>query len=305
MSKKAMVIMNPNAGQEKAMDYKKQLNEELSTNYSTVDLRETRGEGDATDWAQEAGEKDYDLVVAVGGDGTVNETINGLAVLDEPPLLAIIPMGTVNDLAQALEIPLEAEAAIPLITAGQVKEIDLGQANDHYFTNFLVIGPASQAIHDVPSEEKTKLGSLAYFIEAGKKLTEEDRFNLRISLAKEKWEGEAALVIVALIDSLGGLDSVLTDATIGDGNFLVLVIEKFTLGQLINMTPKMLAGKIKESDNVHSFKSNGLRIESLSDKKIPSDLDGEKGPDLPIEFKLFPRKIKIMSPFRSEGKILI
>ena len=295
MSKRAMVILNPNAGQEKATDYKKQLNEELSTNYSTVDLRETSGEGDATNWAQEAGEKDYDLVVAVGGDGTVNETINGLALLEDPPLLAIVPMGTVNDLAQALEIPLEAEAAIPLITAGQVKEIDLGQANDHYFTNFLVIGPASQAIHDVPSEEKTKRGPLAYFIEAGKRLTEEDRFDVHISLVEEEWEGEAALVIVALIDSLGGLDSVLTDATIGDGEFLVLVIEKFTLGQLINMTPKMLAGRINDSENVHSFKSTELSIQNLSSKIIPSDLDGEEGPDLPIKFKLFPRKIKVLS----------
>ena len=93
MSKKVMVIINPNAGEEKAIDYKEQLKKKLSEDYSSVEIRETRGEGDAQNWAEEASKNAFGLVVAVGGDGTVNETINGMAKVEDSPLLGIVPMG--------------------------------------------------------------------------------------------------------------------------------------------------------------------------------------------------------------------
>ncbi|MDN6195288.1 MAG: diacylglycerol kinase family lipid kinase [Atopostipes suicloacalis] len=298
MSKSALVIINPKAGQEEASEHKNQLKEILSKVYSKVEIRETRGEGDAKKWAKEAGEKGFDLVVSIGGDGTVNETINGLALLDDAPLLGIVPLGTVNDLARALNIPLKAEEAMNLLIEGRTQRIDIGQANDQFFSNFLIIGEASKAIHKVPGDEKTKLGPLAYFIETGKKLGAEDRFDVQIELTNNSWHGKVSVIVVALIDSLGGLESVLKDAAIGDGQFLVLAIEKFTYSQIINMAPKTLAGKIEDTDNVHIFKSDQLSIKNSTDKKIPSDLDGEEGPNLPIDFKLFPRKLKVISALK-------
>ena len=96
-----------------------------------VDERETQGVGDATRLAREAVEQGLDLVCAIGGDGTVNETINGLAGTEVP--LAIVPTGTVNVLAMELGIPLDPPDAVKLLEVGTVSWIDLGLAGDRYF----------------------------------------------------------------------------------------------------------------------------------------------------------------------------
>src|SRR5699024_12171008 len=93
------------------------------------------GEGDAIGEGECVAENHYDLVVGAGGDGTINEVINGIAKKEYRPGLGVIPVGTMNDFARALLIPREVKKAVDIIVNGQTKQLDIGKVNDHYFIN--------------------------------------------------------------------------------------------------------------------------------------------------------------------------
>lgn len=299
MSQSLMIIINPSAGKEKAGDYEAAIKETLGAAYSRVSVKYTKGPGDATQFAKSAAENKFDLVVALGGDGTVNETVNGLAPFAHPPKLGIVPMGTVNDLARALNIPINPDKAIELLARGKSMKIDLGRANDRYYSNVLAIGKAAQAIHNVDIKEKSMIGPIAYLKAVVKEIMEDDSFFVKLDMDKESWEGEAAVVMVGLIDSLGGLKSVLPEVEVGDGYLHILVIKRLNVSKLVNMAPSLLFGKAKESKNIEYFKTKTLKIEAMDSDIHESDVDGEKGPDLPLTIEILPQHISVISEVKT------
>lgn len=295
MEKSAMIIINPTSGKEKASEYEDKIKDVIKMEYPNLIIKYTKGQGDATKFAKNAGEDSFDLVVSLGGDGTINETVNGIAGFKNPPMLGIIPMGTVNDLARALNIPLQPEEAIELLGNGTQRKIDVGIANELYFTNILGVGNIARAIHDVDSEEKTKLGPLAYFISTAKELIEGDIFSVKLEMDQESWEGDVSVVIAGLIDSLGGFKTILSNAEVGDGMFHIFAIKKLDIPELMKITPSVFSGKITDSDNVKYFRSKSLKIKALNDHKHESDVDGEKGPELPLRLKILPGHLIVIS----------
>ncbi|EFR94602.1 diacylglycerol kinase domain-containing protein, partial [Listeria innocua FSL J1-023] len=109
---KALLIVNPSSGKEKGKTYQGKTEEVLKKRYDEVEVRLTEKAGDATEFASWASEQGFDAVIAMGGDGTLNETINGLAIHEKRPDFGFIPLGTVNDLARSVGIPLKPEKAI-------------------------------------------------------------------------------------------------------------------------------------------------------------------------------------------------
>ena len=295
MKSDVMVIINPKAGKEKAKDFKDRIVSELEKSYTNIEVKYTKGVNDATKFAQTACEKNCSLVVVVGGDGSVNETVNGLAGSNNPPHLAIIPMGTVNDLARALKIPMQTKRAIKLLSLGVAKEIDIGLASGRYFTNVLAIGNAAQAVHKVDASEKSKLGALAYILAVGKEILEDDIFKVSLEMDKQTWRGEVAVLIIGLIDSFGGNTSILSNVEVGDGKFHIFAIKRLNVAEFIKMTPSLLLNKISDSDNVSYFSSKEIKITTLDNKVFESDVDGERGPDLPLSLKVLPKHLKVIS----------
>ena len=100
----------------------------------------------------------------MGGDGTLNETINGLAQANKPIDFGFIPLGTINDLARALNIPLHPEVAIDMLPRCKTVKVDIAKANDRYFINTIATGIMPEAVGHVSIEQKTRLGPLAYFL---------------------------------------------------------------------------------------------------------------------------------------------
>lgn len=295
MENLAMIIINPSAGKEKAADYENKILKELSNSYTEITVKYTKGAGDATKFAKEASENNYNLVVTLGGDGTVNEAVNGLACFDNPPTLGIIPTGTVNDLARALKIPMQIDRAIKLLSKGFIKKIDIGLANDRYFTNVLAVGNAAQAIHNVDVEEKSRLGPLAYVFAVGREILEDDNFKLDLKMDMETWTGDISVLIIGLINSFGGNTTILSNVGVGDGNFHIFAIKRLNVAELIKMAPSLILGKVVESDNVSYFTSKEVTITSMDSEIFESDVDGERGPDLPLNLKVLPKHISVIS----------
>ncbi len=295
MKQSAMIIINPSAGKEKAASYEGVIKEELKDKYANLSVKYTQGAGDATKFAREACQDNFDLVVSLGGDGTVNETVNGLASFETPPMLGIIPLGTVNMLARVLNIPIKPEKAIKLLKNDYYKEIDVGLANGKYFTNVLSVGQAAKAIYDVDIEDKTKLGFLAYVNAVGKEILKDDVFSVRLETDEETWEGEVSVIIIGLLDSLAGLKTILSNGDISDGIMHVIAIKSIHVSDLISMTPSLVFGGIVESENIVYFKTKSLKLDTLDNSQYESNIDGDEGPKLPLEIKVLPKRLKVVS----------
>ena len=163
--KKARIIYNPTSGREL---FKKHLPEVLQkfeqAGYETS-CHATTCEGDAIQAAKVAGERGFDMIVAAGGDGTINEVVNGIAELEERPHIAVIPVGTTNDFARAIGIPLNnVIQAVEVILNGEPQKIDIGRVNEHYFINIAGGGRLTELTYEVPSKLKTMVGQLAYYL---------------------------------------------------------------------------------------------------------------------------------------------
>lgn len=164
--KKVMLIVNPASGGEKAKAFEKIAKSKLATYFDQVDVRYTEKEGDAKRFAQTAARASYESVFVMGGDGTVNEGVSGLAEESYRPTFGFFPLGTVNDLARALQMPLDPEEAVEALDFTKTQTLDIAKVNDRYFTNILAIGSIPESINNVDDKEKTVLGPLAYFYRA-------------------------------------------------------------------------------------------------------------------------------------------
>lgn len=291
--KKAMVIVNPSSGKEQAKQYVEQIDAKLRERGYTTDVRQTEKEGDATLFAEEACENQIDVLVSMGGDGTLNETINGMAEKEFRPKLGVIPLGTVNDFARALDIPLEAEEAITLLDEDRTQKADIGKIGDHYFLNILAVGGIAEATAEVTADQKTSLGALAYLIEGIKTLKEKTPFDLKVQADGQNWEGEALIFLAALTNSVGGFEKLAPKAEPNDGVFHCFIIKDVALPKFIKLMTSLLRGQLGEEKDVIYMRAN--EVELYSKTSLKANIDGDIGEELPLRLHVLSRHIEVFS----------
>ena len=292
--KKAMFILNPSSGKEKAKDYAEQVERTLEEMGYSVDTRETQKAKDATEFAAEACEKEYDFVVAMGGDGTINEAVSGLAEQEHHPLFSLIPLGTVNDFARALNISLDPSEAIEALKTGSEKWVDIAKVGDHFFMNILALGQVAESTYEVSPEQKTKLGAFAYFIEGLKAITQDTEQHFTIEYDDGKFEGEAKLVLVALTNSVGGFEKLAPEALTDDGLLHLYIIKNAALPAFIRIAGNMLAGKLDNDPAVEVIKTTKVSIRT--NEPLYCNIDGDEGCATPFAIEVLPRHIRALVP---------
>ncbi|WP_409303843.1 diacylglycerol/lipid kinase family protein [Peribacillus sp. SCS-155] len=291
---KAMIIINPTSGKEKAAENLSLLTALLQQTHQEVVVRKTQKEGDAISFANEACTNVYETVIAMGGDGTISETINGLAEQEHKPSFGIIPLGTVNDFARALNIPLNPEEAIRILGRQNRKAVDIGKVNDLYFMNVLAVGAIAEATYSVSPEQKTKLGSFAYFVEGAKALINKTPFKLTVEHDGGSWTGDAFLMVSALTNSVGGFESLAPQAEVNDGMIHCFIIKELSVPQMIKIVPRLLKGQLAEHDGVEYIRSRTLHVSSEEDMAV--NLDGDEGQQLPFDATVLPGHLNIFVP---------
>lgn len=291
---KAMIIINPSSGKEKAAEVLPKLKQVMGSLYDEAVVRETAKEGDAAVFAREACSQEFDAVVSMGGDGTISETINGLAEQSHRPDLGIIPLGTVNDFARALKIPLEPENAIELLTGQKTVPVDIGKIDDCYFMNVLAVGAIAEATYAVSTEQKTRLGSLAYFIEGVKAFINKTPFKLTVEHDGGKWIGKAYLVVSALTNSVGGFESLAPDAEVNDGKIHTFIIKDISFAQIMKIIPRLLKGELGQHDQVEYIRSSAITVSASEELVV--NIDGDEGEPLPFQAKVLPQHLNIFVP---------
>lgn len=293
--KRARLIYNPTSGQE---IMKKNVAEVLDIlegfGYETSAFQTTATKDSAKNEAKRAAEAGFDLVIAAGGDGTINEVVNGIAPLENRPKMAIIPTGTTNDYARALKVPRgnPIEAA-KLIGKNQTILMDIGLAKnekngfyqEHYFINIAAAGTLTELTYSVPSQLKTMFGYLAYVVKGAELLPQVQFTPVRVTHDGGVFEGSISMIFVALTNSIGGFEQIVPDAKLDDGNFTLIMVKTGNLFEILQLIGQVLdGGKHIESDLIEYIKTRSLSIENLSsDSRLLLNLDGEFGGDAPVE----------------------
>lgn len=288
--KKAMLIINPTSGGEKALDYKEKLENKAKECFEYVETKITEKAKDATAFAEEASKGNYEAVIVFGGDGTVNEVISGIAEKDYIPKLGIIPGGTGNLITKLLEISQDIDEAIDQLDFNKTNSIDIGKANKSYFGYIFSVGSLPEAIHNVEIEDKTKYGVLAYAINTIKSVIKDEVFNIKIETEKGNYEGEASQVLVLLSNYYA--DKKIFEEN-KDGYANILILKNASIISKISLIPDLLKGDIVENDNIEYIKAKDITISS--DTKLESDIDGDQSDDLPVKITVLGNHIEIYS----------
>ena len=288
--KKAMLIINPTSGGEKALDYKEKLENKAKEYFEYVETKITEKAKDATAFAEEASKENYETVIVFGGDGTVNEVISGIAEKDYIPKLGIIPGGTGNLITKLLEISQDIDEAIDQLDFNKTNAIDIGKANKSYFGYIFSVGSLPEAIHNVEIEDKTKYGVLAYAINTIKSVIKDEVFNIKIETENGNYEGEASQVLVLLSNYYA--DKKIFEEN-KDGYANILILKNASIISKLSLIPDLLKGDIVENDNIEYIKAKDITISS--DTKLESDIDGDQSDDLPVKITVLGNHIEIYS----------
>lgn len=294
--KRCMLIINPTAGRERAKYHKENLRRQLESMFDDVELRETEQAGDATLWAKEAALIGFDAIFSMGGDGTLNETINGLAQANKPIDFGFIPLGTINDLARALNIPLHPEVAIDILPRCKTVKVDIAKANDRYFINTIATGIMPEAVGHVSIEQKTRLGPLAYFLTGIKAMQAHETSLFKITTPEGSSVYRSPLIVAMLTNSVGSFRNLAPQARVDDGKIWLGIFKDFNYLDLIKVIPEFLSGQPLTSELMTLKALEEVRIELLSDHPLSTNMDGDSGPSFPLDIKVLPSFLSVYVP---------
>ena len=283
---KLLFIYNPNAGTGKIRNSVSEILERLSDAGYRLSVFPTSKQGDASDFAFKHCSK-YDYLVASGGDGTLNEVVNGMmaALLagKKVPKLGYIPAGTVNDFASSLEIPKSVGHAIDVLINGVEKPTDIGsfcvgssEKLHGFFTYVAAFGAFTDVAYETPQETKNVIGKAAYFLEGIKRLQYIRPYHIKVTYDDTTIEDDFIYGMVSNSKSVGGFKGITgPNVYLDDGKFDAILIKSprnpVELQSIINSMINME----KTTDSLYHFHAG--KISFSSNEKIQWTLDGESG----------------------------
>ncbi|WP_137387713.1 lipid kinase [Rhodoligotrophos defluvii] len=233
-----------------------------------------------------------DLVIVCGGDGSVSSA--ALAAMESGLPLGIIPMGTANDLARTLDIPMDLLAAADVIARGETRRIDVGTVNGHAFFNVASIGLSSELAQGLDPALKKRFGRFGYALSAMRVLTRASMFSAKITEKGQTIEVETYQIAVGNGRHYGGGNVVEENAEIDDGHLDLYSLEMKNLWKLALMLRSFRSGTHGAWREVRTARCVEFDIETK--KPMPVNTDGEIVTATPAHFKVHPQAISIFAP---------
>jgi diacylglycerol kinase (ATP) len=258
-----------------------------------VAARETEAAGHATELAREAAAGGFDVVCAMGGDGTVNETLNGLAGGRIP--LAIIPIGTVNVLAMELGVPLDPPDAVRLLETGSISSIDLGLANDRYFGLMAGVGMDAAVVASLHPGLKRALKEAAFAVQGITHYLATDDPRIRVSTRERTVEGYFA--VFGNSSSYAGGFGITPLADMRDGLLDVCVLkDKSFVSTVTYWTAALLNAHVKHP-KVEYFRTREASVTCVDEgREVLVQTDGEIAGSLPLTCRIVPQALRVVVP---------
>ncbi len=284
--KATAVILNPAARGERA----RRLLARIKTLARGADLRFTTRAGEAEAMARAAAEDGFTKIVAAGGDGTVNEVVNGIA--GTKAALGLLPLGTMNVFAMELGLPAgDLEACWRIIAKGHTRRVDLPSANGKHFVQLAGVGFDAQAIQETSRSLKRNFGPLSYIVSAAQIAA---RRPPRLRIESEHAVTDAgSFVLVGNGRLYGGPFPFFKQAVIDDGLFDVLIFKRLNYLEIIRYMQDVIFSSSITSPKVEYFQTTALRVSSEGD--VPVEVDGELIGNCPVTFTIQAGGLRVLT----------
>ena len=307
---KSRLIVNPVSGTDSGPDYLQTINERLRE-AGDLDIVMTVAPGDALDAGRRSAREGYELLFVGGGDGTLNEVLNGVAEVEgglERVTFGLIPLGTGNDFADALGLPEDVGAALDILLEGRAVGVDVGVMNGRHFVNVSAGGFIAEVSDAVNPRLKSVAGKLAYLVGGAQVLLDYEAVNMRLraEAGGEVVERELGVEMFAVCNSrlVGGGRVIAPHALIDDGLLDVCVVEAMPTAEFLALLPRISGGGHVEDERVTYLRARELELRF--DRRIKVNTDGEVLEADACRYRVLPRAARFLAgevPFSSrEGE---
>ena len=252
--------------------------------------------GDAARFAQEAMQDGIEVLVAGGGDGTINEVVNGILSADTAPemALAVLPLGTANDFARGCGIPLDPHEALKHAIESEPVKIDIPSANGVYFANVASGGFGAEVTVGTNPQLKKAMGGGAYALTGIVTAAKMTPYSGRVVAADDSAEGSFIAMAVGNARQAGGGFQVTPNALLNDGLMDVMFIADFQTKELGLVIQELQDFANTDNMFVHYRQVSGFEIEVSG--KLPINLDGEPHRWDHIKFEILPKCLPVVLP---------
>lgn len=239
----------------------------------------------------------FDFIVAVGGDGTINQVVDYIARHDIEVPLVILGAGTVNDFASFVKIPRTPAKIVKMIEDFHTIKSDIGKINDSHFINVVAGGMFADVSYVTSTSDKKILGPLSYTINAITNL--QDHLSrlipLKVKVDSQEFTVDARMFLIANSKHIGGFNRMVPYASIQDGKLDLQILKNCNAVELVQFTTELLFGNHVNTPKVEYYQGSCIEISSdINDVFV--DIDGEKGPHLPIRIEALKQKLTIIVP---------
>lgn len=271
--KKLLLIANTRSGKASISRYISDMIYYYNSKQYEVVVYIPQYRGHAKEIAAQRG-SEFDNIICCGGDGTLNEVVSGLMLLDKRPVLGYVPCGSTNDFANTAGISADIERAYKTALTGDKIIIDTGEINDRIFTYICAFGIFTNVSYETPQNMKNMLGHLAYVLEGMKQIANIPSYKIRVEYDDGNIEDEFVLGFVANSKKVGGFRIFSDDdIDLDDGLFEVILVKSIkNINDVRDFIACFLAAKF-DRDLFYVFKTSHIRF--ISDDDVSWTVDGE------------------------------
>ena len=292
---KSKLILNPVSGRDAAPDFLVAINERLRARVGLLDIGITVSEGDATTLAEHAAGEGVERLFVCGGDGTLNEVVNGVARV--PGALAavsfgVIPLGTGNDFATALGLPEDIDDAIEQLFEVPAVEVDVGRLNGRHFVNVSAGGFIAEVSDAVNPQLKTIAGKLAYLVGGAQAVLTHEPVTAEISISGQHFSRAIHAFAVCNSKLVGGGRLIAPYAEFDDGLLDVCLIGEMPIVEFIALLQRVSSGQHVEDDRVSYLR--GSELELRFDRTVKVNTDGQVLEASTCRYDVLPRAARFL-----------
>lgn len=299
---KTELIINLTAGGGKPRSHLKTIFKYLKENGFNFKVSYTSHHGEATELAQKAADKGVDLIISVGGDGTVNEIVNGIMKSDNNPTLGIIPLGWANDFIKSVNIPPDVTQACKILVQGKTKKIDVGVINKKiYFANICGVGfdaEVAQYANQIKNRHPNWriLSAFIYIFATIKKLLSPFRcYKVKIKIDQQEIQTKILFIAISNGKIYGGRFKITPEAILDDGLLDICLVEEMGRFKYLSIIPKVFKGTHGGIKGISFYKAKEIIVQSseLILAQVSGEvIEGQKK----FTITLQPKKLKLIVP---------
>ncbi|ADH99527.1 diacylglycerol/lipid kinase family protein [Salisediminibacterium selenitireducens] len=294
---RGLLIYHDHAGQnEKSITIAKMMKYLLPV-INELTIRKAEEKSDLTTIIREKA-SEVDVLLIMGGDGTLNEALQALAELENRPDVSLLPEGTSNDFARTLHIPVDAEGAAQLLSSGKPKAVDIGRVNDRYFANFAGFGLVTEVSENIDPQLKAYIGPVSYMISALKTIQESARlfrYQWKSSRETAPQKGEAVMMMLLNGRSIGTTEIPFANESPDQGSMKLIIIKDTGIQLFQDLIEQRWKGEsMITGEAVHIEPITECEIETETPMNV--DTDGETVAQTPVRFTMFPGHIRFIVP---------